>query len=161
VTNQIPVVSCGGGICTANWVTQPAATLVATATGVNFNSGNTDNAITLALPSGFTRVRLLSVSLSNASHTLVTATCGVFTATAAGGVALVTSASAITVSAITDATANNMQVFDRTSGLTAAAANTSFVAQSLATPNTIYFRVQTAEGAAATGDVTVTYTPMP
>lgn len=119
------------------------------ATAVNFNSGNTDNAIAIVLPSGFTRYRVDSVVISNASHTLVTATCGVFTATAAGGVAIVASGSAITVSATADATANNSQA------LSLASAVISFTA----TP--LYFRVQTAEGAAATGDVTLYIKPLP
>ena len=161
--NQFPLTGTGtNDAFTANWAIfiQPSFFQVKI-TGVNFNSGNTDNAILLTMPSGYTRFRLVDVTISHASTSLTTATCGVFTATAAGGVALVTSGSAITVSASADATTNNMQVFDRTAGLAAAAGNTSFVSASLGTANTIYFRVQNAEGVSATGDVTVTYEPLP
>jgi hypothetical protein len=135
---------------------QPPGQLQFTAIGVNFNSANSDNAIAIALPAGFTRFRFIEGTISNASHTLVTATCGVFTAAAAGGVALVASATPVTVSATADATLNNAQLL----AVTGAASGTSFAAAGLATPNTIYFRVQTAEGAAATGDVTILIRPL-
>ena len=119
------------------------------AIGVNFNAANSDNALPIALPAGHTRYRLDRVVIGNASHTLVTATCGLFTAAGGGGVAAVASGSAIAVSATADATANNMQ------SLALASAVTSFTAA------TLYFRVQTAEGAPATGDVTIFYQPLP
>src|SRR5579871_1423819 len=49
--------------------------------GVNFNSATTDNAIAITLPTGYTRYAISAVTISNASHTLVTATCGVFNGT--------------------------------------------------------------------------------
>lgn len=134
-----------------------AGTLQFTAVGVNFNSGNSDNLIVLSLPTGFTRFRFIEATISNANHTLITATCGVFTAAATGGVALVTAGTTITVSATADAAANNEQILAPTT----AANTTSFVAASLSTANTLYFRVATAEGAAATGDVTLLIRPLP
>jgi hypothetical protein len=119
-------------------------------TGVNFNSANTDNSITITLPTGRTRYIIYGVSISNASHTLVTATCGLFTAAAGGGVAIVSAGTAITVSATTDATVNNFQYVGVNS------ANTRSY-----TAGTLFFRVGTAEGAAATGDVTVAIVPLP
>jgi hypothetical protein len=126
----------------------PNSNLIAVAPGINFNSANSDNAIAIPLPTGFTRYRVQQVVISGASHSLTTATCGLFTAASGGGVAVVASASAITVSATADATANNLQ------SLAAASSTTSFRA------GTLYFRVQTAEGAAATGDVTIFYQPL-
>jgi hypothetical protein len=117
------------------------------ATGVNFNSV-ADTAIAFTMPAGYTRLYLALATISNASHTLTTATFGVFTAASGGGVPIIASGTAITVSATTDATNNNMQ---QTGGGT----TESFVAASLATPNTLYFRVTNAEGTAATGDVSL------
>jgi Pectate lyase superfamily protein len=117
-------------------------------TGVNFNSANTDNAIAFVMPTGFARILPYLVSIQNASHTLVTATFGMFTATAGGGVAIKAAGTAITVSATTDATANNFQQVGIAGITTFNAANLS---------NTIYFRVGTAEGAAATADVCFDY----
>lgn len=120
------------------------------ASAVNFNSANTDNAIAIVLPFGFTRYQVSAARISGASQTLTTATCGLFTAAAAGGVAIVTSATAITVASASDATNNNSQ------SLTVNNAGTeSYTAASL------YFRVQTAQGAAATGTVTITVVPLP
>jgi hypothetical protein len=117
---------------------------------VDFNAGNADTAFQIPLPSGFTRYVVDSVRISGASHTLVTATAGLFTAAAAGGVAIVTAASAITVSATADATVNNAMSFTVNGQNT-----TSYTAA------TLYFRVATAEGAAATASVTITVSPLP
>jgi hypothetical protein len=126
------------------------ALIKVTATGINVNSANTDNSIGITLPSSADRYAVESVIISNASHSLSTATCGLFTSSSAGGTAIVTGGSAITVTATTDETNNNMQ------SLTVARQNTeSYTAQ------TLYFRIGTAEGAAATGDVTITIRPLP
>lgn len=122
-------------------------------TGINFNS-IADTAFAFTMPSGFTRIQLDRIEISNASHTLTTATFGVFTATAAGGVALIASGTAITVASTSDQGVNNMQ---SQNGLT----TTSAIAASLATPNTIYFRVTNGEGAAATADVTAVLRVLP
>jgi len=127
--------------------------VIASATGVNFNSV-ADTALAFTMPTGYTRVSLDYVTISNASHTLTTAQFGVFTATAAGGVAFVASGTGITVSATADQTANNTQA---TNGI----ATIGAIAASLATPNTIYFRVTQVESATATGDVTAVLRLMP
>lgn len=127
--------------------------LSATITGVNFNSANTDTAIPIVLPPGFTRFAGFRVSISHASQTLTTSTVGAFSTTGGGGLAIVAAGTANTVSTASDATSGNAQ--------TIAAAFASMVAASLPTPSTIYFRVGTAQGAAATADVTFDYFPLP
>jgi diacylglycerol kinase family enzyme len=119
--------------------------------GVNFNAANADNAIAINLPTGFTRWKVDSVIISGASGTLTTATCGLFTAAAAGGVGIVPTGTAITVSNNTADTNNNMQAL----ALFSAAATTAI------SETTVYFRTQTAEGAAATGNVSIILTPLP
>jgi hypothetical protein len=116
---------------------------------VNFNSANSDTQIPIVLPAGFTRYRISSVVISHASQTLTTATFGLFTAAGGAGTALIAGGTAITVSTASENTNNNMQ--------TNAAINTnteSFNASS------VFFRVGTAQGAAATADVTISYTPV-
>jgi hypothetical protein len=122
--------------------------------GVNFNSGNTDNAIPITLPPGMTRFQMRVVYITNASAPLTTSTFGVFTATGGGGNALVASGTANTVSSAADNTSGNASAF----GLAFVATQ---VAASLATPNTIYFRVQTPQGSPATGTVTIQYYAFP
>lgn len=132
--------------------------ILVTATGVNFNSANTDTALNFSsvLPSGSTRVLVSNVYISGASASLTAATVGVFTATSAGGVAVVTSGTAVTVSTASDATNNNAQVLPVNNSNTEI-----YTASNLATPNTFYFRVQTPEGSAATANVTLFMRPLP
>jgi hypothetical protein len=125
--------------------------LVFVATGVNFNSANTDNAITIALPTGYTRYHIAQVRIVGASASLTTATCGVFSATAAGGTAIVASGTAITVSTASENTANNAQSLTIAAG--GATQTLNFA--------TLYFRVQTAQGSAATGSVVIALVPIP
>lgn len=116
---------------------------------VNFNSANTDNAIPIILPTGFTRYRVFAVIISGASASISTATFGVFTSTGGGGTAVIPAATAITVTTASENTNNNMQ---RTGPATA---NTqSYDA------TTLQFRVGTAQGSAATGKVIVEYVPV-
>lgn len=117
--------------------------------GVNFNSANTDTAATVVLPSGFARYAVASVKIVNASATLTTATVGMFSAAAAGGTPIVASGSAVTVSSAAANTNNNMQTLTP-----ANAATQSFNFASL------FFRVQTAEGSAATADVIIEVVPL-
>jgi len=116
---------------------------------VNFNAGNTDTAIPVLLPSGITRYRVVAVEISGASGTLTTATAGVFTAAGGGGVAVVTGGSAITVSTGAEDTNNNTQSMNVNNGST----------QSY-TGSTLYFRVATPQGVAATGKVTIVIHPL-
>ena len=122
-----------------------------TVTGINFGSGNTDTAFVFpSPPTGYTRYSLRAAVISSPSATLASATCGIFTATAAGGVALVASGTAVTITTAADSTANNFQA------LTPVNVNTmTNLFSALGTANTIYFRVQTAAGAANTASVTM------
>ena len=117
---------------------------------INFNSANTDNPLLINLPAGYTRYRIHSIFISNASQTLTTATCGVFTQAGGLGTAIVTSGSAITVSQSAEDTINNLQSLAINNQSTMSLIDT-----------TLYFRVQTAQGAAATGTVTIFYQPLP
>jgi hypothetical protein len=117
-------------------------------TGVNFNSANTDNAVAITLPSGITRYSLTRVMLSNASASISTATVGVFTGTGGTGNTLCAN-QAITVTATAAGTNNNtMQL---------AATNANTMAYSDAT---LYVRVGTAAGGAATADVIIDIYPL-
>lgn len=113
-----------------------------TITGVNFNSATTDNPIVLSLPPGTSTYKVQSVSVWGASHTLTTATMSLWTAAGGTGVAICAD-QALTNTSGTANTALNEQ------DLTLASATTAF------TSGTVYARVGTAEGAAATGNVTV------
>jgi uncharacterized membrane protein YphA (DoxX/SURF4 family) len=126
------------------------AVLSVTAQQINFNSANTDNAIVINLPAGFTRYRITRILITGATASISTATCGVFTAQSAGGTAIVTSATAITVTQTAGDTNHNMQ------SLTINNQDTMFFVDGV-----IYFRVQGAQGSAALANVTVFYEPMP
>ena len=117
-------------------------------TNVNFNSANTDNAITVpTLPTGFTYYRVVDVIITAATHTMTTATAGLFPTTGGGGTAIVTSAS-MTNTSSTANTALNMQA------MTIAATTTCY------NLSTLYFRIGTAEGATCTGTVTIVIQPV-
>jgi len=122
----------------------------ATITTVNFNQTAFDNQILINLPAGYTRWRCDRVIISNPSGALNTATCGLFSAVAAGGVAIVASGSAITITTAAADTNNNTQ------SLTIANQNTLALSDTV-----VYFRLQVAQGVAATGNVTVLYEPLP
>jgi hypothetical protein len=123
------------------------------ATGVNFNSANTDTAIPITLPAGFTRYRVNLFMIGHASASITTATCAAFTAAGAGGTTLVTNPTAITVSTASEGTNNNLQQLNIVNGPT-----TSF---RLVDVPTLYFRVITPQGSVATADVTVWIIPLP
>jgi len=125
-------------------------TFVSGLTNINFNATNTDNPIPINLPAGYTRYRIENILISGASGTLSTATCGVFTQPAAAGVAVVTTGTAITVTASAADTNNNMQ------SLTINSQNTLALSDTV-----LYFRVQTAQGSAATANVFIFYKPLP
>jgi len=122
-------------------------------TGVNFNSANTDNAINISLPTGFTRYLINSVRTVNCTGTLNAVTIGVFTATGGGGTAVVTGGSGVGVTTGSDTTNGN------------AGANTvnnpNTLAYKLTDVPTIYYRVQNAQGTATTGTVILQITPIP
>jgi hypothetical protein len=117
------------------------------ALGVNFNSANTDNAITITSPT--TNYQVTGVIICNANHTLTTATFGVFGAAAAGAPTIQNAATACTATSNTANTNNNMQAVTPT--------NSTTLLLNLAT---IYFRIGTAEGAATTADVYIIIQPL-
>lgn len=113
------------------------------ASGVNFNSANTDTALTLTLPAGVSRWRFNAIFINNASASISSATVGVFTGTGGGGQTIAAN-QAITVTASAADTNNNTMAL--------AGTNTGTMAYS---DTTIYVRVGTAQGSAATADVVV------
>lgn len=119
--------------------------LIGVLLGVNANSATTDFAIPLLLLPGANFV-IDSVLLNNASTSLTTATYGVFTAAAAGGVTIVANG-ATNLSSLTVATSNLIGT------LAATATTTVFNQATLTTPSTIYVRTGTAQGGAATYDI--------
>jgi hypothetical protein len=124
--------------------------LSAVITNVNFNSANTDNPISINLPPGFLRYRIHDILISGASASCAAATVGVFTQAAGLGTAIVSGGTGVTVSSTVPDAPNTMQ------SLTIVNQNIiAFV------DATIYFRVQNAQGTAATANVTVNYEPLP
>lgn len=120
-----------------------------TATGVNMNAV-ADTQFAITLPSGFTRYRLQTLMISHASVSLTTATVvhyGLFTAAAAGGTAVVADTTS-TISSTAESTNNNAQFI--APGITATL-----------TDATLFFRVITAHGSAATADVVLQIQPLP
>ena len=124
--------------------------LSAVVTNVNFNSANTDNPISINLPSGFLRYRIHDILISGATASCVSATVGVFTQAGGLGTAVVSGSTPVTVSSTVPDAINTMQ------SLTVVNQNTvAFV------DSTLYFRVQNAQGTAATANVTINYEPLP
>lgn len=117
---------------------------------VNFNAANTDNVLPVNLPAGYTRYLINLVMLSGATASLSTATCGLFTATGGGGTAVIASNTAITVTSSGIDQNNNLMIFTVTNINTQAWSDT-----------TLFFRVQTPQGNAAFGNVTLLYNPLP
>jgi len=122
--------------------------IIAKLSGVNFNSANTDNPITISLPSGITRYTVVTFYISGASASLSTATCAIYTAASAGGVT-VAGSTVITVTATAENTNNNTQ------SVTPSTASTESF-----NVGTLFFRVLNAEGSAATGNVTLYIRPI-
>lgn len=145
----------GTGCATAPCLQAVVATaqIVFVASGVNFNSANTDTTIPITLPSGFTRYIISNVRISGASASISTATFGVFTAAAGGGTAVVNSGTAITVTSASDATNNNAQNVSPN--------NTNTQSYLVANEPNLFFRVVGAQGSAATGNVQISVIPLP
>jgi hypothetical protein len=127
------------------------AVYVTSATGVNFNAV-ADTALTLTLPTGYTRASVFRTSVDHCSATTTSAQFSIFTASGGGGTSMIT-ITASTVSATADATVNN---FMTVNGLSISA-----IASALSPANTLQFRVTTGQGSAATCDVAVYYYVMP
>ena len=117
--------------------------IIGYALGINANSASTDTAVSLFLMPG-TNFTVTKLQVNNASTSLTTATMSLYTAAAAGGSAL---AADQALSALTVATTGNANLT-----LAAAASNTVLNAATLTTANTLYLRIGTAQGTAATVD---------
>lgn len=116
---------------------------------VNMNSV-ADTAVPITLPAGFTRYRVRTIMVWNASVDLTAATqvqVGLFTAAAGGGTAVL-AATNVTVSATAESTNNNAQF------ITPTLANATFTNASL------FFRNTTAHGTAATAKVAIEIVPV-
>lgn len=122
---------------------------------VDFNAANTDTSFPIALPTGFTKYKMPgiavgAVTIYAATASISTANFGLFTAAAGGGFAMVSAATAITVTATADNTVNNCMTIASTNAQTETFTSTP-----------LFFRVGTAQGSAATAKVTIFYIPVP
>ncbi len=126
--------------------------ILLSAPGVNLNSVG-DTIIPVQLPAGFTRFLVAAVYVDHASISLTTAAAALYTAAAAGGVAVVAPGALAAITATADATNANALAMTVVDSLTR-----SFT---LAGQPNLYFRNTTAQGAAATADVTIEIVPLP
>jgi hypothetical protein len=117
---------------------------------VNFNATG-DTPITVTLPTGYTRYVVSGLYLSGASASISSSSVGLYTAASGGGTAIVTAATP-TVTASADMTNNN------TMSMTVINANTE--SYLVANEGTLYFHVATAQGSAATANVTLQIRPL-
>lgn len=131
-----------GAAGTKQDIARTPAYISVVAKGLNFNQTSTDNSIAFTLPAGTTTYKVEKVTVWGASHTLTTATASLYTAASAGG-ANICADQALTPTSGTADTALDMQ------DLTIASATTAF------TDTPLFFRLGTAEGAAATANVTI------
>lgn len=116
---------------------------------VNLNLANTDNTFSLTLPAGFTRWHVFRCIVTNASTSLTTVTAGLFTGAGGTGQTLVANQA---LSSITQSATNvngNMFLMSVT--------NQNSEAYSV---STVYFRIGTAQGSAATADVVLQISPL-
>lgn len=124
------------------------ASIPFTATGVNLNSV-ADTVIPITLPSGFTRYKVSALHISNASVSLTTAQIALYTAASAGGFNIVAPTVTGITQTVTDVNLNSYA---------ATIIDTGTISYNDAN---LYFRVAVAQGAPATGDVTLIITPLP
>ena len=113
---------------------------------VNLNSTGDTNVV-IPLPAGFTRYAVVSVRVVNASVSLTAAKIGIYTAASQGGVALLAQTA---LSGITSASAN---VANDMATLTP-------IATAYLTNSSIYLNVGTAQGSAATADISIQIIPL-
>jgi hypothetical protein len=111
----------------------------------------TDQAMTITLPSGFTRYRIFQINVYEPSISLTTAAGGIYTTASKAGTQLV--ASSQTYSALTatgpDAAGSNLI-------LTATNINNIFLSDT-----TLFFSLTTPQGSAATARISVAIIPLP
>ena len=103
-----------------------------------------DTAIALTLPAGITRYQVMGIQIAHASISLTTAQAGVYTAAAAGGVAVASHQALSTVTASAADTNGNGMALTQT-----------LPAATWFTETVLYFNVGTAQGAPATCDVVI------
>lgn len=144
-TGPLTVLNGGTGVATGSIVliTQPIT--------VDFSVAG-DNAVTISLPSGFTRIGFVTLHIAGIATDISAANFGLFTTTGGGGTALLAAATAITVTSGTANTNNNFQ-----------STNVTNIATEIFTPvgGTIQFRVGATAAAGRTGSVFVKYQAMP
>lgn len=147
--NQIPYGQTNGAVV---WRAPPSR-MKFFATGVDFNSANSDTAVAITLPPGVTRYLVTAARIFGASASLTTATVDVRTASGGGGSSLVLAGpAAMTINTASENTNNNSQT------ITFSSTNTqSFT---VAVTPTIYFRVVTPQGSAATATIMIEAYPL-
>lgn len=131
-------------------VLQNATPISNIVTGINFNSSNTDNPVTIIIPPNKTNYLIENVVINGASASISTATVGLYTAAAGGGTAIIVSSTAVTVTTSLANSNNNAQQI--------AVRNQSTMSYNL---TTLYFRVQTPQGSAATANVSINILALP
>lgn len=141
LSGPVSIINGGSG------VSPKALPFTVAATAINANSV-ADTAIPIPLAPGFTRYAVRHVTALNPSISLTAAQAALYTAASAGGVAVCSPQALSGLTGSTAATAGN--AVDLTQALAAA---TFF------TNATMYFRITTAQGAAATLDVVIEIQP--
>lgn len=120
--------------------------IIGYALGVNVNQTNTDILVNLFLLPG-TNFTVTKAQVNNASVSLTTATASVYTASGGSGGSGMALAADQALSALSTTLTGNMNMT-----LASAASNTILNAATLVNPTTLYIRIGTAQGAAATAD---------
>ncbi len=116
------------------------------ARAVNFNPSVIVD-VPIAVSVTTANYRVTNLTIANASATLTTSQVGLFTAVGAGGIAIIGTGVAVTVSSSLVDTLNNIQI------ITPSISMRSF------NDATLQFRVTIAQGSAATADVLLTVVP--
>jgi len=128
-------------------VAAKALPFVVSALGVNANSV-ADTAIAIPLPSGFTKYRVARVTALNPSVSLTAAYGALYTASGGGGVAV------CSPQALSGLTTNSAGSAGNAIDLAQALAAATFF-----TSSSLYFRITTGQGSAATVDVAIEIQP--
>lgn len=122
---------------------------------VNVNQTNTDIPVTLFLLPG-TNFTVTKLQVNNASVSLTSATASLYTATGGGGGSGTALAADQALSALTVVGVGNANLT-----LASAASNTVLNTTTLGLADTLYIRIGTAQGAAATADFYIWGEPLP
>lgn len=123
------------------------------AIGVDFNSV-ADTAITISSPTASYRVVGVFVQNVGTTASLTNAQCGVFTSTGGGGTVILASGTALSpITSNASNTVGNSLFFG-------APATTGLSQVILTSVSTLYFRITTAQGAAASGNVFIVIQPL-